>query len=318
MLFFVFALTVFRKYVVVFFALFFLFGFLRYGVTVFVPQITDVAYFNDLGGNEVIVGKVCGDPYLKNGGLYFEFCVSSLFVEEIEYDVVGKILVKTNRLPLYVYGDVLRVVGNVSAPVDFDEFSYSRFLAKDSIYSVMYNVRIVKLGSGGNMFWKVLFFIKHFLKDSIEDVFVAPVSGLVLGVLLGMRASIPVVILDNFKIVGLTHILAISGYNISLIISIFGFLLSSFSRKWRFFWILIGILVFAILTGLSASVVRASIMGGLTVFAMVSGRKGHAFLMLLYSGCLFLHLCLKNSLNLLEKLFLLLWLLLFLLCLLLC
>ncbi|MDP2932824.1 MAG: ComEC/Rec2 family competence protein, partial [bacterium] len=93
------------------------------------------------------------------------------------------------------------------------------------------------------------------------------------GILLGSRTEIPTDVKNDFSRTSTTHILAISGYNITIIAAIFSWFFLFFFRRPIAFWFSVaGIAVFAILTGAQASVVRAAIMGVLVLLARREGR----------------------------------------------
>lgn len=126
--------------------------------------------------------------------------------------------------------------------------------------------------------------LRYYILDAIGNVFNEPASGLMAGLLLGARKSIPYEILQNFNKIGLTHILAISGWNITLIIGfvagIFGFL----GRKLKVIVALLAIMFFVLLVSGGASVLRASIMGAIGLLAMMVGRENLPSTALFASG----------------------------------
>jgi len=233
----------------------------------------DLSSFSDLGEKIAVTGSICVEPDIRTDKQYLIICSDHLVMNGGKVSVEGKMLVKTKKFPFFFYDEEIEVTGLLVSPQDFDTFSYSKFLGKDYIYTVMYNPLIKKVNDSGIDGWTVLYGLKHSLRQRIESLFPEPSAGLVLGLLLGIRTSIPDEILMAFQKTGLTHILAISGYNISLIINIFALLMRNSTRKGRFYTTVAGIVIFAILTGMSASVIRASIMGAITVFAMFLGRK---------------------------------------------
>lgn len=259
----------------------FFLGFLRI-VLAFPSFETDhVGFYRDIPTPLTLKAEVVSDPEIRNDAQY-------LVVEAGEvngFKVHGKVQLKLWRFPEYEYGDALLLEGSLQKPAEFETFSYADYLAKDDIYAVMYSPR-VRLIEGGGLSdgWSLVFWLKHNIRERVELLFEEPGASIVLGLLLGMRSSIPQSMLDAFQRSGLTHILAISGYNITLLITIVGLILSSFGRRFRFAMIWVSIAFFAVLTGLSASVVRASIMGALTVFTLSLGRKTDGLLVLLLSG----------------------------------
>ena len=92
------------------------------------------------------------------------------------------------------------------------------------------------------------------------------------GLLTGSRRGIPTDLLEAFNATGLTHIIAISGYNITIVIAIISSMLFWLPFKIRFFPAVTAIVAFTIFVGASAAVIRAAIMGILGLIALKNGR----------------------------------------------
>lgn len=99
-----------------------------------------------------------------------------------------------------------------------------------------------------------------------------PHASFLAGVLTGERTNIPKDITVQMQRTGLTHILAISGTNITLILVALEHILFFLPRTWRFPPLVAGITVFTLFSGASASAVRACIMGVLQLVALQTGR----------------------------------------------
>lgn len=119
----------------------------------------------------------------------------------------------------------------------------------------------------------VLGAVRQFFIDRLDSLFPEPAASFAAGILLGARRSIPYAVLEDFRRAGLTHILAISGYNIIILIVFVTAIFSFLPRKISTWISLAVILLFTLLVGASASVVRAAIMGSLSLFARLVGRK---------------------------------------------
>ncbi len=110
----------------------------------------------------------------------------------------------------------------------------------------------------------------------IDAVLPQPHASFMKGLLLGEKASIPPYLLEEFKQAGVSHIVALSGYNITLVGTfLVGILLMLTVPFWLTFWIaLCAIILFVMMTGASASLVRAAIMG---ILVLVAGREGRMY-----------------------------------------
>lgn len=228
--------------------------------------------------------------------------------------VHGKIMVKAQRYPEYSYGDILDISCKLQTPPVFEKFSYAALLAKDDIFALCSQPGIRKLdvasaaGAGGagagegegegegvfeggdffgsvrRGFWSSIFTLKSVMIARMNELYSEPAASLAAGILIGARRAIPQEILDDFNTAGLTHVLAISGYNVSMMIAVFGFLCSGAARRWRYAAMFFGVMGLVVLTGFSASVLRAAWMGCITLFAQALGRKGSALHLLLVSA----------------------------------
>ncbi len=91
---------------------------------------------------------------------------------------------------------------------------------------------------------------------------------------------------NAFRASGMTHLIAVSGSNIAIVVSLFVpvFLLLGHRRPWAILLSGIAILLFTLFVGASASVIRAAIMGWLAILARVFGRKASATRLLLIAG----------------------------------
>jgi competence protein ComEC len=208
-----------------------------------------------------------------------------LTVKPIEYE--GKVLLNTSLYPEYSYGDLLEVSCKLQTPEPIENFKYDKYLAKSGVYSVCYLPKIVLMNGGyGNYVFKKVFQFKKFVEKKINQSVSEPQASLTSGILIGSRQGIPRDLLDKFNITGITHIIAISGYNITIIVVLLMNLGKHFyiNRK-RMIWIVVsGLVFFVILTGMSASVVRAAIMGAIVVFASHVGRRGNVRNVLMLSA----------------------------------
>lgn len=131
-----------------------------------------------------------------------------------------------------------------------------------------------------------IFIGRSFLMAKINQLFDQQTATLVAGVILGERGNIDKAILNDFKTTGLTHILAVSGFNITIIINFILLALIRFGKWWRLGLALMVIVLFVILTGASASVIRAGVMGILALLIRTTARSASILKVLLISGAL--------------------------------
>jgi competence protein ComEC len=108
----------------------------------------------------------------------------------------------------------------------------------------------------------------------INQVLPEPHAGLLAGILFGTRATLSADFLDALTTTGTLHIIALSGMNISILADLSILTLLRFvSRRIASLFTILIISGFVWFVGASPSVVRAAIMGSLTLFAVLSGRQ---------------------------------------------
>jgi ComEC/Rec2-related protein len=135
---------------------------------------------------------------------------------------------------------------------------------------------------------KVIYRVRTFLLEKIMFALPEPAGSLINGILIGERGNLSAEVAEDFQITGLTHILAISGFNITIIINLVLMLSAQWSKSRRFLVSLGVISFFVVLTGASASVIRAGVMGLLMLLVKISGRRAPVFKVLLMSAFLIL------------------------------
>jgi competence protein ComEC len=100
-----------------------------------------------------------------------------------------------------------------------------------------------------------------------------PLAPFSMGLLVGQRATLPDNVKNDLTHVGLTHIIAVSGYNLTIILHASRRLLGGQSKRMATFLSLALIGAFLLLTGASASIVRAAIVSVLSIAAAYYGRE---------------------------------------------
>ncbi|MFA6158698.1 MAG: ComEC/Rec2 family competence protein [Candidatus Paceibacterota bacterium] len=224
-----------------------------------------------VGSSLSAIGLVCAEPEGKE--VTQRFC----FQPDGSAD---RVMVSSDRYPEYRYGDRLNITATIEFPENFltyeggPEFDYVSYLAKDDIRYVMKKprIRIIERGQGK---WVVaaLIAIKGSFMENIERVMPEPHASLVAGLLLGEKGSLPQDVTDDFRRSGLTHILVLSGSNVSVIaenlMRIFSFLPRALGQASG----ASSIVLFALMTGASSTTVRASIMALVVILARGIGRR---------------------------------------------
>jgi len=263
----------------------FIFGIIRFNSFNFTNSILNQFADVEIGGKGMavtLVGYIDEEPDINGDKTQLVFRAKELIVPDKTLVVDERTLIYTNTFPKYKFGDELVVVGALKIPQNFvEDFDYITYLKKQNIRTVMSFPKINKEGDLRLGFfekakvelYKKIFRLKNKFELTINKSVSEPNASFINGILLGSRQNIPEETKEAFNKTGTTHILAISGYNIMIISwAVLAGLVYFFKRRTAF-WLSVAIIIlFTILTGASASVVRASIMGLLLLFANGYGR----------------------------------------------
>ena len=237
----------------------------------------------------VLQGVVVEEPERKDSNQRLKIRVEMVDSAIIKPDFYT--LVTTRRYPEYKTGDELELRGLLQKPENYSDFDYISYLAKEDIFSVVSFPLVEKAGEEkGNKLTIFLAKTKRAFEKKIDEILPEPHGAFLKGLLLGDRESLPQDLVENFKRTGTTHIVALSGYNITLvarfILTLLLFLTVPFYLS---FWLAsLAIILFVVMVGASPSVVRAAIMGILVLLANREGRPYHFTNALAFAGALML------------------------------
>lgn len=190
-----------------------------------------------------------------------------------------KVLIQTNIFGKYEYGDFLEVQGVISEPENFEQFDYKAFLRREGIYWVMQNPKIEVVGSGyGHIILEKLYAIKHRARRTFQEYISSPQSEVLVALVFGEDKLLSKEFLEKLNRVGLRHIIAVSGMNITIIATMVMavMLRIGFWRSHAFYLTILFIILFIAMIGFPPSAVRAGIMGGLFLLAAHVGRLSSA------------------------------------------
>jgi competence protein ComEC len=176
------------------------------------------------------------------------------------------------------YGDRLHVQGRLETPPVLQDFSYRDYLARQGVYSLMNQASArLLLHDQGNPLLALVYALKERALATLYRIFPDPEASLLAGILLGVETGIPEPVQQAFQATGTSHIIAISGFNITILAGLFSTLFVKLLGKRRRFLAaglsVAAIGLYTILVGAEAAVVRAALMGALALFARQVGRQ---------------------------------------------
>lgn len=176
------------------------------------------------------------------------------------------------------YGDVINFDGEfqeASGKRNYGGFNYKEYLKSIKVYGTVKvdNVKVIEKNKG-NPFISLTIKMSNSIKEKINSFMNSREASMLIGMLLGDDGNIDEDIEEAFKISSLSHVLAVSGMQVTYIISGMYFLFkSSLGKRKTQIIIIITLIFYTALTGFSPSIVRASIMGILIMGAGLFYRK---------------------------------------------
>lgn len=179
-----------------------------------------------------------------------------------------RVFVTAERDPVFAYGDILTLHGRVRRAHEF--------LRSENVAYALMRPRIERVpGEERFSIGRGLAYVRSRFEDTLRNILPEPLASYAEALFLGDRAGLSFSLLETFRIAGTSHIVALSGYNITIVARFLTEMLLAlgFSRRSAFWPSLAGIAFFVLLTGASASVVRAGIMGLLVLIAYQTGRR---------------------------------------------
>ncbi|MGH2455254.1 MAG: ComEC/Rec2 family competence protein [Candidatus Limnocylindria bacterium] len=200
---------------------------------------------------------------------------------EADLPVSGRLLVWLPRSAATGAGDRIAFDGRLQEPRDFDGFAYREYLARQGIGASSSAFRMEVVGRQAGPLPALLGGLRAGLLHGLNATVPEPEAALGAGILLGVRAGIAPEVSDAFARAGLTHVVAISGWNIAIVAAVAAAatrpLIARRGGRWLALAAAFSVVGgYVLLTGASPSVVRAALMAAALVLARVGGSRAHA------------------------------------------
>lgn len=179
------------------------------------------------------------------------------------------------------YGDQIEFKGIYNAPEvqrNYKGFDYSKYLKTIKIYGTVtcsYNKIKVLKTRNVNPIKMITNKISNNIESNIKKMCGEKESALLIGILLGNNANIDEETKENFRNSGIYHILAVSGAHMSYVVLGITYIIDkiNISKRKKDILKIIGIIFFMLITSSSVSVMRAGMMGIITICAELFYRK---------------------------------------------
>lgn len=204
--------------------------------------------------------------YADRGQINFD--VGKIYLTEpVKQKIDGKIAVKGYGEPMIYRGDRVEITAKL-------------YPTRGSKQASMSFSKIVKLESS----YSFVDFIRRDFAAGLLSSVPEPLGSFGLGILIGQRTTLPKELNEQLSVVGLTHIVAVSGYNLTIIVQAVHRMLRKRSKYQSTLMTLSLIGLFLLITGSSASIVRAAIVSTLSLWAWYYGRNFRPLLLILLAA----------------------------------
>ena len=267
-------------------------------------------------------GMVSEEPARTDSGQVFIVDVDTIFISDSsstkkyssECGRNVSIRIKTKLYPQFSFGEHISFVGKINKPFNFSSgsgraFDYKGYLAKDNVFYEMKSAVVEIISSEPDdsretslqrgfaasfvshifdTISSLLFSLKRGFVANLERALGEPHAALASGLVVGEKAALGKDLLNDFRTVGLIHIVVLSGYNITVVGDALRRVLSFLPRVWGISVGGIGIALFGVLVGGGATVVRSCFMASVALSADLIRREYNVSRALIFAALLML------------------------------
>jgi competence protein ComEC len=247
----------------------------------------------DSGGERVtIVGAIEAEPVRRKTRVDVEVLTSQLVRDRVSQRLTRSVLVHiparagSRTSDSLQVGDIVRIVGTLEpfpGARNPGEFDYGRFLVLNGIRGFVAaddsGGVTVLTGETTASFNHIVGRVRKSIYQLFDQFHRPEASSFLKGVVFGYRGELSSEVKQSFMETGTIHILAVSGSNVAVVTLIFYSLIGFLRVPFRIATglTLLGLVWYMVITGMSPSVVRATIMAGVILLGTVLGRKGDIY-----------------------------------------
>lgn len=230
--------------------------------------VSGLEKYKDLFGHEVTIEVTAREDavYSERRQLMFSADNPKLTMPK-PIKLIGNIKVEGRGLSMVYKGDRLKVSGKI----------YSR--RGDNIAGISFaEITLIKPAHSQ------IDNLRRQFAVGLQNILPEPLASFGLGILIGQQNTLPEELTDSLRKVGLIHIVAVSGYNLTVIVYFSQRLLQKKSRFQALILSSLLVVIFLLITGFSPSIVRASVVSLISLVMWFYGRGVRPLMVLLLSA----------------------------------
>lgn len=215
-----------------------------------------LARYDDYFGSKVTIVATAGQDATYDKHKQLTFDAHNVLIQQTGERLTGKVGISGFGVPAVFAGDTVQVSGKLYP-------SRGSYQAKLSFGAI----DVAERGNG------IIAELRRRFVAGMQSALPEPLASFGMGLLIGQRANLPDQVYNSLLMVGLVHIIAVSGYNLTIILRAVKGLLSKYSRRMSLLLAFALIGVFLLFAGASASIVRAAMVSVLSLLAAYYGRN---------------------------------------------
>lgn len=190
--------------------------------------------------------------------------------------VAGRVLVKLSKYPRVDSGSHLIFSCRLTRPQLFEGFAYDAYLAARGIYGICYRPQYVDVAAPNQVSLHTLVLsLKRSIIHQMERLVPEPHASFFAGLLFGGSSSLAPEAQETFRRTGTSHILAASGFNVSLLTFVFlnAIIKTRLGRRRGILLTGALLVVYVIMAGATPAVTRAALMASMLLWAAWIRRR---------------------------------------------
>lgn len=187
---------------------------------------------------------------------------------------------------------IINLEGYYVKTVPYPRYYLGQFLSVETKtapnFKSIFMPQIKVIDQKSNKFLITISKFREKIISNVEKNLSEPYSTLLLGITVGYKTETVNDLKQDLIDTGIIHVMVVSGYNVALLLTFLSFLFTRFGRFTYFGISFFTLIVFTIMVGFEPPIIRAFIMGSITVMANVSGRPKMSLYVLFLTACLML------------------------------
>lgn len=242
---------------------------------------------------EWLIARVSTDPVEKENSFQVKLGIQGVWFDSVFKSASGQVIAyfekDTAAYFNLCYGQIIAVrpvFKPIQEPKNPSQFNYKKYMSSQGIYTSGYvntdNYIDLDINKGNLLFQYAISIRKKFLSVLKESGVEKSQLGVASALILGQKEHLDSITIQSYASAGAIHVLAVSGLHVGILYLVLDFLMQ-WLGKWKkghiikIILLLLILWFYALLTGLSPSVMRATTMFSFVIIASGVSRKSNIY-----------------------------------------